>query len=67
MQLQHANHLDVNQNQFSCQNKNKADRTFFLSHKEAFLVLINYSSNFFKGNPYKYYTLLQLIMSGRAC
>ena len=25
MQLQHAIRLDVNQNQFSCQNKNKTD------------------------------------------
>ena len=31
--LQHANHLDVNGNQFSCQDKNKADRTFFLPPK----------------------------------
>ena len=42
VQLQHAIHLDVNQNQFSCQNKKKlTEHAPYLINK-AFIVLINY-------------------------
>ena len=61
MQLQHAYHLDVNQTQFSCQNKNEVDRTFSYLKNKPFIVQINYLSNLFKWNPCKYYrsTLFQ--------